>query len=131
MAQNDEKRNYPRIPREIAIQVSELTYPLPVEPGDDRIGKDIGGGGICFISPHPYDVGKTLCITMHIKGWEMFKKPHSLLLDISAGTPLNVIGLVVWSREQEHGGGYEIGIKFLDIYEDDHRALLNYIEDSR
>ncbi len=47
--------------------------------------------------------------------------------------PLSVIAEVVWSttvpaRSKYGGSEYEIGVKFLDIYEDDYKALLGYLE---
>ena len=52
------------------------------------------------------------------------------MLDISREPPLTAIGEVVWLREDPSGDGYEVGIKFLNIYEDDYRALMKYLKDS-
>lgn len=49
-------------------------------------------------------------------------------MDISSARPLTAIGEVAWTRELSDGMGYDIGIRFVNIYEDDYAALMKYIE---
>ena len=46
----------------------------------------------------------------------------------SAAEPLTAIGEIVWCTPTTNGTGYEIGVKFVDIYEDDYKALTKYLE---
>lgn len=126
---NEEKRNYPRLPAEIPVEVNELSYPLPTEWGGSGTGKDISGGGIAFISNVRYTPETVLSMKVMIKGLQGYKKPHSVLLDVSDEPFLTVIGKVVWCRPAQTGSAYEMGVQFLDVYEDDHRALIKYLND--
>ncbi len=128
-----EQRNFARIPGSIRIEISRITYPLPEGPEAGGFGKNIGGGGVCFFSFSAYQPGTVLNLKMHIKGWQNYKKNFSIIFDIAPKAPLSVIAKVVWStavpdRSKYEGSGYEIGVKFLDIYEDDYKALLGYLE---
>ena len=125
----EEKRDYRRLPKEIPLEINTLTYPLPKEWGDHCRGKDISAGGICFVSSTPYHPGTVLSLKLNIQGWDVYKKPHAVIVDISRGSSLHVIGEVVWCRNTPGNSANEVGIKFLDIYEDDRRALIKYLND--
>ena len=137
------QRDFARIPGSIRIEISRITYPLPEGPEAGGLGKNIGGGGVCFSSFFSYQPGTVLNLKMHIKGWQNYKKNFSMIFDIAPKAPLSVIAEVVWStavparfkyerseyeRSEYERSGYETGVKFLDIYEDDYKALLGYLE---
>ena len=120
----DEFRQFPRLPKEVQVEVSELTYPLPTEPGEVVQSKDLSAVGICFISSTLFKPGTILTVNIHLAGWQRHKKNLSVLLDDAALTrPLLVIGEVVWSKKGGQGQGNEIGIKFRDIADDDFQAI--------
>ena len=119
-----EFRQFPRLPKEVQVEVSELTYPLPTEPGEVVQSKDISAVGICFISSTLFKPGTILKVNIHLAGWQRHKKNLSVLLDDAALTkPLSVIAEVVWSKKSGTGKGNEIGIKFRDITDDDFQAI--------
>ncbi len=123
-----EKRRFARIPGKIPIEISSLTYPLPLEPDGAGIGKDIGGGGICFILPSEYKPGTICGLKMDLKGWRNYKKTFYIFQGKISEQPLSAIGEIVWCRAMAGRSGYEVGLKFLDIYEDDYQALMKYLE---
>ena len=122
------KRNFVRISDRIQIEISRITYPLPERAEAKGLGKNIGGGGICFFSTSSYKPGALLNLKMHIKGWQNYKNFFSIIFDRTAKIPLSAIAEVVWCTNMLNKSGYEMGIKFLDIYEDDYQALLKYLE---
>ena len=125
-----DRRNFPRISKETSIEVNELSYPLPREPGEDGVSKNIGAGGICFTTTASYNPGTLLSIKINLLGWQRYKNSFARTLDISSSRePLSGIGRVVWCQELEDEDGYDIGLEFVDIYEDDYKALMQYLED--
>ena len=126
-----EQRRFPRICKEIPVEVSELSYPVSLGPGEKCLCKNIGAGGICFTVPTAYKPKTLLSLKIAILGWEGYKKPFSFLVDICSERPLTAIGEVAWSRELSDGTGYDVGIRFVNIYEDDYAALMKYIETRR
>lgn len=126
VAQNnqDDFRQFPRLPKEVRVEVNELTYPLPTEPGEIVQSKDISAVGVRFISATSFKPGTILTVNIHLAGWQRHKKNLSVLLDDTALTkPLSVIAEVVWSKKGDNSSGNEIGIKFKDITEDDFQAI--------
>ncbi|MCK4838520.1 MAG: PilZ domain-containing protein [Desulfobulbaceae bacterium] len=126
MSQKNQKefREFPRLPKEVTVEVSELTYPMPTEPGEIVKSTDISALGIRFISATPFKPGTILTINVHLAGWQRHKKNLSALLDDAALTkPLSVIAEVIWSKKGGKDKGNEIGIKFKDIADDDFQAI--------
>ena len=121
----EESREFPRIPKEVSVEVNELTYPLPTEPGQVAKSKDISPVGVCFISSAFYKKGTILTVNIHLPGWQRHKKNLAVLLDDDElAKPLSVIAEVVWSKKGKKGEGSEVGIKFRDINEDDYQAMI-------
>ncbi len=133
MTQEDppaEQRRYPRIPKDIAVEVQPLTYPPPKDPAETARSKDISRGGICFLSETPHEPGSVLNLKIDLKGLAGYKRPHSRLVDLSDAQPLTAIGEVAWCRPSAHDSSlYDVGIRFVNIYEDDERALVRYLKD--
>lgn len=123
-----EQRKFTRISKEISIEVNKLSYPISKDPGERRVCKNIGGGGICISVPRAYEPKTLLSLKISIPGWQGYKKPFSMVLDISSDSSLTAIGKVAWCKKPPDDSGYEIGVKFLDIYEDDYRALTEYLK---
>ncbi|MDM8553932.1 PilZ domain-containing protein [Desulfococcaceae bacterium HSG7] len=135
--QDQDKRKFPRISRNIDIEISQLTFPLADAVIKKGTSIDIGGNGIRFTSSEPYEPKAILNLKINIIGWEGFKKPFSKFIDLSSDAFLGVVGEVVWCNENvedgengENGenGDYELGIKFLNVYEDDYNALMRYLK---
>lgn len=122
-----DKRKFPRISKEILIEVSKISYPLSHGPGEQYLSKNISGGGVCFCIDTPYDPEAVLSLKLSIPGWKNYKKPFSLMFDASSDAPLTAIGEVAWCRKLSGIPGYDVGVKFVDIYEDDYHALINYL----
>jgi hypothetical protein len=127
MTDKNKPREFPRIAKTVLIEASVLSFPLP-EIGQKGVISNISGGGICFTSPVSYAPQTPLNLKINLVGWQEYKKPFSRLVDLSSGEPLTVIGEVVWCTEISDKPEYEVGIKFLNIYEDDHRALITYLK---
>lgn len=124
-----EQRKYPRIPKEIKVDVQHLTYPLPKNSSATAQSKDISRAGLCFFSQTGFEPKTVLNLKINLQGLEGYKRPHSRLLDLSEARPLTVIGEVAWCRKAPDGINYEVGIHFVNIYEDDERALALYLKD--
>jgi hypothetical protein len=121
----DDSREFPRLRKEVNVEVKELTYPLPTEPGEIVKSKDISPVGVCFVSANLYKKGTILTVDVHLPGWQRHKRNLSALLDdAELGKPLSVIAEVVWCKKGKKGAGHEVGVKFRDINEDDYQAII-------
>jgi len=125
-----EKRRFPRLSRKIPIVVGILTYPLPDSDGEPKAARDISGGGIRLTSATPFAPRTPVNIKVDLSGWQAYRKPHAMVVDYSDKAPLTAIGEIVWCEALPGDGGFDVGIRFLDIFEDDRRALIAYLQDS-
>lgn len=125
----DDVREYPRLQREVRVELQTLSYPLPTGPGEVTTSKDISAAGICCVSDTAFEPGTLLTAEIHLPGWQRHKTSLSVRLDPKAMTrPLSVVAEVVWTRALEDSHGFEIGIKFQNVAEDDLHAIRRVLD---
>ncbi len=123
-----DKRGCPRISKVVPIEINNLAYPLPEIPREEGTCRNIAKGGIGFSVPSPYEPKALLSLKIYLKGWQHHKRNVSSIVDDSAATaPLTAIAEVVWSNKLSDDPRYEIGAKFLDIYDDDYDAFKKHL----
>lgn len=123
-----DKRKYPRIPKKASIQIQELTYPFSANADLKATGKDISVGGVRCVSATAFAPKTVISLRIDMAGWNEHKRPYSMIRDISSETPMSVIGEVAWCRPVAGSAEFEVGISFNNIYEDDYRALVRYLD---
>lgn len=127
-----ESRGQIRVPKTAALRVKQLSYPILSGPGDAGTLINLSEEGICFSLYTPYAEKDQLCLSIDLLGWQHHKKGVAQLVNESlAAAPLTAIVEVVWCRKLPGGSEVEIGAKFLDIFEDDHKALKTYLANMR
>lgn len=122
-ASDIEKRKFPRVPGRVAIEVSPLLRPLDAVLGKLASATDLSGGGLCFVGPEEYPPGTRLSLRLRLPGIRALagaapEPPRSI----------RAIAEAVWSRPDPEGQGFSVGIRFLDIYEADYRALTSFLK---
>lgn len=126
--EDQDSRLYPRIPNQAAIEVCRLTFPVKITNEGIGRGRDISGGGLRFIYAEAFEPGQVLALKIGLRGWESHKKPHSMFVDIASEKPFTAIAEVVWCRASETETGFEVGIKFTGVDNDDWKALSRYLD---
>ena len=121
-------RECTRIPRGVLIEIKKLEYPLSNESGEKSTTRNIAKHGICFTAPTQYKPGETLSINIMLKGWHRHRKGLSAILndELSKTNALTIIAEVMWSKKSASINGYDVGVKFINVYEDDMVALEKY-----
>lgn len=130
---NTTDRECSRIPRGVHVEVKKIEYPLSNEPGEKSTTRNIAKRGICFTASRQYKPGETLSLNIRLNGWYRHRKGLAAILNnaLSQTDVLTVIAEVIWSKKSTHISGsniivYDIGVKFINIYEDDQIALEKY-----
>lgn len=122
----EERREFPRISKEARVDIRELTYPMTDKDLQQGMGCNIGPGGVRIRIDETLEPGTLLELKLDLSGVHSFKK-NSMFVDKTAMEPLTVIGKVVWCGPGQDGERLEAGVEFVDIYEDDRRALEKYL----
>jgi hypothetical protein len=116
-------REFPRLPKEVSVEVSELSYPLSTTAQEVVMSKNISPMGVSFKSTTAYQPGTVLTVKVHLLGWQRHKKNLAVVLDDrEIGRPLTALAKVVWCRPGAESYN-EIGVKFINIPDDDCQAL--------
>jgi len=124
-----DNRRRPRVSKKVRIGISELRYPLSEDVEADAEGKNISGDGISFTTATAFATGTLLALKIELTGWQRHRKSLASKLDDDASTaPLTAIAKVVWCEPAPRGAGFDVGVRFEDIYEDDYNALLKQLE---
>jgi PilZ domain len=124
---SQERRHYRRIPLEATLSFQELSFHKGEAPSISQY-KDVSGGGLLVESPRAYPLGALLKLELRVPGWGRFQNHFGPVHDAEV-RPLVALGMVV-RVEQLDGGGYELGVKFQNVYPDDLEALMKFLEAS-
>ncbi|MDP2875306.1 MAG: PilZ domain-containing protein [Holophaga sp.] len=120
-----ERRQFTRIPMGATVGFQELTF-SGIPEASQSVFKDVSGGGLLLSSAKEYPLGTLLKLEVRIPGWGHHQNTFGPTTDRDA-RPLVAVGQVM-RVEQMDSGGFELGIKFLNVYPDDWAALLIFIE---
>ena len=122
------RRDFPRISRRAAVTVSKLEYPVSDVQAKPADIKDVSREGVCFITTELYQPGTMLNLAIELRGWQHYLRTTTSIVDAATmSKPLTAIAEVVWNKRLAPGCGYEVGVRFKDIYEDDLQAFHEYL----
>ena len=125
MTKGRERRKFKRLPKSASLKVQVLAY--EEKPAQDvTLYKDLSGGGMLFESEIPYEKGTLLKIQAMVPGWGGYIRNFKRSEDNEKKTLVTVAEVVRVEAMAEKG--FEVGVRFVNIYENDHRALIEYIE---
>lgn len=122
---SQERRQYRRIPLEATLSFQELSFHKGDAPATSNY-RDVSVGGLLVDSPRAYPLGTLLKLEIRVPGWGRFQNHFGPAQDADT-RPLVALGTVV-RVEQLDEGGYELGIRFQNVYPDDLEALVRFVE---
>jgi len=123
-----ERRLFRRIPMEADVAFQELSFGKEAQKIQTKY-KDVSGGGLLLSSPLQCPLGTLLRLEIKVPGLNKFQNLHFEKTSQFDQRPLAAIGQVV-RVEAIDDGGFELGVKFLNVYPDDLKALLALINSS-
>ncbi|MEN8189177.1 MAG: PilZ domain-containing protein [Thermodesulfobacteriota bacterium] len=123
-----DNRKFQRVPKKVTMTVKKLEYPVSGNSGEPAMTKNMANRGVCFNTAESYENGTLLNLEIDLRGWQHYLKNVFSIVDAATVTkPLTAIAEVAWSKKLGKGEGYEIGVRFTDIYEDDYQAFQRYL----
>jgi hypothetical protein len=122
-----EKRKFVRIDKSALVEIRELKFPVKKKNYVSVDMKNISGSGLLFRSEEAYGIGTILHLKVALTGAKRNGASFGEYPGKAILHPVSVIGKVVRVEEIEHGLSYDIGIKFLDFYQNDAAALIDFI----
>jgi len=124
----ENKRQYLRLPRPYRIQARELVFPIAKDPLLDVSCNDISKGGLCVEAQLPLPVGTRLHVNVHIPLLNKFSSGFFKVYENDAEQYFQAIADVAWVKTC--GSVYLMGLRFVNADEEQCRSLGKLIEEA-
>lgn len=124
---SEEKRDHQRLSKPFQVEIREFAFPIQRQPTIEVHSADISGGGLLIHCSRKFSEGDKLQVTVHIPSLNKFHPGFFKVFESDVGQSLTAVAEVVRVQEVSPLRSYALGLKFLDIYEDDWKALENMI----
>jgi c-di-GMP-binding flagellar brake protein YcgR len=116
-----DKRQHDRLNRTFAVEINVLSFPMVRERAAEARCYDISEGGLSVESPRIFNVGEKLQVRINIPSLNKFSPSFFKVYENDAEQYFLAIAEVMWSKAQ--GGAYLIGMRYINVDEDQARAL--------
>ena len=122
-----ERRRHFRLPKNAQIICQEIAYPLAETPEVIAQMVDVSEGGVRLGIPQPFEAGTLMRIDLKLQGWHLHTSEFLKYDDTVLSRPLTAVARVVRQRPLEDGR-HEVGLEFIDIWEDHWKAMREYLK---
>ena len=122
-----EKRKDYRLPKNFQVEVREFKFPLARQKTHEIFSVDISAGGLLVECGQNFAVGEKLQVKIFIASLNKYHPGFFKVFESDAGQHLQVIAEVVRSEERVPLTRYVLGLRFLDVDQDDWNALRKFI----
>ncbi len=121
-----ERRQFARVSMDLEMEVFLLS---DTNNGNGDIsslqchGRDISGGGVSFFTDTQFKPESLLRLRISFDAFRSSTQTPPIKL-------LKVMGKVMWCRKNDEKKDYIAGVEFLNIYEDDFKYLLEFVNNN-
>lgn len=122
---SQERRQFRRVPMGASVSFQELSFHKSGAPEMAEY-RDVSGGGILLASSHEVPLGTLLKLEIKVPGWGKHQNAFGSAAEHDL-RPLVALGQVVRVEALEEGG-FELGVKFQNVYPDDLAALTRFVD---
>jgi len=118
-----DRREYVRLPKNYGVSLKKLAFPLSRQKEFTLECVDISCGGMRIQSPARLEAGQVLQVEVSIPRLNKYHPSYLKVFESDLSQSLQAVAEVAWVREIVSGMRYEAGIKFVNVDEDDWKAL--------
>lgn len=129
MGPSEDRRRFPRLCKTATLRAQVLAYNSRTPKKEMSACLDIGGGGLRFRAPEGYPDGTLLKIETEIPGWGQTMGRFDSVSG-SVARQLLALGKVV-RVETAAPGEYEVAVQFIALDAQDHRSLVDFVQQLR
>ncbi|NQT95392.1 MAG: PilZ domain-containing protein [Candidatus Omnitrophica bacterium] len=108
-----ERRRFPRVNARLPLQFKDIQRPIEAYTG--TLTKDVSEGGARFISSDFLSIFTRVLLEMSVP---------------SFSRPIKAISKVAWIQKIPRSNQYNVGIRFMDMTEEDKKHLASFIAKS-
>mgnify|MGYP003869276381 CR=1 FL=1 len=112
-----------RLPKSYGVSLKKLAFPLSKQKELALECVDISCGGMRIQSPVRLEASQVLQVEVSIPRLNKYHPSYLKVFESDLSQSLQAVAEVAWVREVVAGVRYEAGIKFVNVDEDDWKAL--------
>jgi len=128
MDSENERREYVRLPKDFRIELSKLSFPLNSQKVHNAKCINISAGGLLLETSRKFEAKEKVQVRIYTPGLNKFHPSYFKIFETSHGQNVLAIAEVARIEDKIPYEKYEIGLKFVDVYEDDWKALYNLLQ---
>ena len=128
MSSDSERRKFLRLPKDFRLDLSKFSFPLNAQKIYTAKCLNISAGGLLLELSQKFDPGEKVQVRIYVPRLNKFHPSYFKIFESSNGQNFLAIAEVARIEEKIPREKYQIGIKFLDVYEDDWKALYQFLE---
>jgi c-di-GMP-binding flagellar brake protein YcgR len=121
-----ERRRFQRVPEKITVKANIVTFPANQSTCVHANSRNLSEGGILLRLDTQFDTGTILEVKIALPDWRKDHPGLDMRSEESDKFPFTAVCRVVRSRKV--GELFETAVRFLNIEEDDYRALRDYLK---
>ncbi|MFO7817871.1 MAG: PilZ domain-containing protein [Thermodesulfobacteriota bacterium] len=125
-----ERREFVRLPKNYRVSMRKLAFPLSGQKKIELDCVDISCGGMRVQSFARVEEDQKLHVEISIPRLNKFHPGYFKVFESATSQKLKAVAKVAWVRNLDFEARYEVGIKFLDVDEDDWKALYHVLLDN-
>jgi c-di-GMP-binding flagellar brake protein YcgR len=122
-----ERRQFARLTRQFRMEISSFTFPLSKMRPIEVTGIDISTGGVAVRCSKAFTKGEQVQITINIPKLNKYHPGFFKVFENDLGQHITAVAEIAWSNPDPEQDDFILGLEFVDVYEDDLRALHNLI----
>lgn len=126
MGDSDNRREYERLPKEFTVEYRAFEFPLGKQPKNEVCCADISVGGVRIKTEQLLEPESKVVLKIFLPRFGKFHPGYLKVFESDVGQYMQAISEVMWAEKDADGTCYA-GLRFLDVDEDDWRALENLI----
>ncbi|SDB43501.1 PilZ domain-containing protein [Desulfonatronum thiosulfatophilum] len=127
MQNESEKRAHERLAKPFEVKIKAFAFPLHAQRSYEVHSMDISEGGLLVHCSRRFEIGEKLQVTIFIPSLNKFHPGFFKVFESDTDQHLIAVAEVVRVESGGFGNDHALGLKFIDIYEDDWQALKNLI----
>ena len=124
----DERRQHDRIFKKCRVGMEKFCFPLSKGEATEVSCLNISVGGLLVETKEHFEVGDKVQVSIYIMNLNKFHPSYFKVFESDVGSSLNAVAEVVRVLPGSDKSLYQFGIQFVDIYEDDWKALYGLLK---
>jgi c-di-GMP-binding flagellar brake protein YcgR len=122
-----DRRQFARLSRQFKMEISAFTFPLSKMRPFEVTGVDISEGGVAVRCPEGFCVGERVQLKINIPRLNRYHPGFFKVYEHDLGQYIIAVAQIAWSKPDPKQGDFMLGLEFVDVYEDDLKALHNLV----